>query len=619
MKSLALSGTEETKFAGGAFTLGYSWSASQDKINNKSTITVSLWLQANTSSPMNDATASTTTITIGEGAWAQSRTFNVTSTVGAKTWKTLGTFTATIDHYSDGTLQLPIRCSHLVDITWSGTMIGTVSVGTGKWALDTIVRAGTMTFSQNWGYIAETAITLTLTKPDASLKYNAWWSWERDGTGTIDVDWGYIGQSLGSTVKWTPPAAIANKMPTSKNTWVYVYLDTWAGATKIGSNWYRFDVWISDNQVPVIGGISDSEGNAAVSKVLGSGAGYLQQASTINASATGVSAKLGATIASQVWSLGSLRQAGATASFVQPALSGTVPLTLTVTDSRGLTATKTKNLTLAEYTGVQLTGSAYRTGEASDKITVKRKGGVQTFGGKNIFSTWIRHRESGAEEWSAKKYVQAGTTTVATFDLTTAMTETFSATASFDIEIGASDSFGTQNAFVIQVTVLTGVLALAQNGIGVNKKHERGAVDVKGDIYANNRIINPLGMAYFTNDTMQAYSQTQPINLGTIGLIAGTTELAAGVNSIMIKKAGVYEIMCQAGIGVVSAYATLVLNINGGDLSRGAYSTGNNGIYLHVTIKLNTGDTVQFRNVLSGGNTRSDFYYTDGFIKYLGA
>lgn len=616
---MALSGTEETKFAGGAFTLGYSWSASQDKINNKSTITVSLWLQANTSSPMNDATASTTTITIGEGAWAQSRTFNVTSTVGTKTWKTLGTFTATIDHYSDGTLQLPIRCSHLVDITWSGSYIGTVSVGSGKWTLDTIVRAGTLSFSQNWAYITETAVTLNLTKPDASLIYNAWWAWSKDGVGTQGTDWDYIALDIkGNSVSWTPPVAIANKMSTSKSTWVYVYLDTWSGSTKIGSNWYRFDVWISDNQRPVIDAISDSDGNAAVFKVLGSGAGYLQQASTINTSATGVSAKLGASVASQVWSLGSLRQTGATASFVQPALSGTVPLTLTVTDSRGLTATKTKNLTLAEYTGVQLTGSAYRTGEASDKITAKRRGGVQTFGGKNIFSTWIRHRESGTEEWSAKKYVQDGTTSLSDFDLTTAMTETFSPTKSYDIEIGASDSFGTQNVYVIQVTVLTGVLALAQNGIGVNKKHERGAIDANGDIYTNNRMLRPLGMAYFTNDTQQNYTQTQAINLGTVTLIPGTTELTAGVNYITIKKTGNYEIVCQAGIGITGGYAVLVLNINNISLDRRAYAINNTGIYLHAFKKLMAGDTVQFQSAIAGGNTKTEFYFTDGFIKYLG-
>lgn len=484
---MSLNGEERTYFANGDFSLGYTWSATQDIPNNRSTITVSLWIQSHKSyAYLSDATSNAATITIGEGSWAKSQTVNTTSSVGANTWRTLATFSATIDHYGDGTLQVPIRVSHNIDYSWNGSYIGTVYCGTGKWTLDTIPRGSSMIFSRANGNLGE-QITSHIYRASDSFTHDVYWSWNKDKW--LDGQWGYLTSSQTSAVdfNWTIPTVIGNLMPNQRATWVYVYLDTYSGSTRIAQTWYRFDVSVPDSQRPTIGNISYRETEPKITGKFPSNPPVVQNLSKLALSCSDVSAKLGASISSYRWTLGPIVVNGASATISNPNVSGSQQLTLTVTDSRGLQASMSQTLNLQAYLPPGISGQAYRTGEEQDKITVERKGRVEQFTGLTAsYSTSIRWREFNGV-WSANILPKNGTTS--TFEFTDALPNTFAVSKTYEVEISVTDGFNNTTAFVVQISTVQNVMAISKTGVGIGKLHEKGALDVKGEIYSDGRLV----------------------------------------------------------------------------------------------------------------------------------
>lgn len=65
----------------------------------------------------------------------------------------------------------------------------------------------------------------------------------------------------------------------------------------------------------------------------------------------------------------------------------------------------------------------------------------------------------------------------------------YSSLSSFEVLGVLSDSFVNDVAFKVAVPTESVVISYDRNGVGINKVRERGAVDVKGDIYANDKPI----------------------------------------------------------------------------------------------------------------------------------
>lgn len=487
---MANSGTESVTVAGGAFTLGYNYTAYQNQTANTSTITVTLWWRSNKSwATMNDATASNWSITIGESSWAKSTSGTANSSVGAYGTKTIGTFTATIAHYSDGTLQIPIRCSHTVDITWSGSYIGNVSVGTGKWTLPQISRLSTFKMNVSKGFVGETNVTFTVTENNSGYTTRLYWAWNKDGTGVKGTDWEWISSNASSgTLNWTISEAIGKKMVNSWQTWIYIYIDTLNGTQSLGSSWQRLDVEIGKKYAPAISTFTITEGNSKAALVAENATTFIQNISEFKlaGAATG---KLDATIEKYEWKIGSSTGSGASATIKQVADTGTVPVTLTVYDSRGWYASQTKNVTIKPYKAPSIAATATRTTEAGTTISVNRTISATVFGAKNIYTTFIKIRERGGT-YGIELNKKTGTNT---FTDTVSLTGTYDAKKTWEVYIEASDTFGTVTSQVITVAPLTAVVYMSDKGVGINKEHSQGALDVAGDIYSSGKVVMKSG------------------------------------------------------------------------------------------------------------------------------
>ena len=293
--------------------------------------------------------------------------------------------------------------------------------------------------------------------------------------------------------------------------------------------------------------------------------------------------------------------------------TGTVAFTVTVTDSRHFSATKTLNLTILPYGPPQILSLSIARATGA-KATITKTGKVSSIKvgdtEKNTYTALTEYKVTGTTTWGTAK---TESNAFANLNL-----DGFDITKSYDIRVTLTDKLNSISVITFLATTAVNVHFHGQDSVGVGKMWERGTLDVSGDIYSHNRIIRPIGMAYFSNPSNPSYTTPSQIALGTISLIPGTTEISAGVNAFAINKSGIYEVLFQAGVDGFGSngYAVTALNVNGGDLTWRGYGLNNGHLNFTAVVPLKSGDSVIFRNVMQSQTT--NYYYMGGFIRYLG-
>ena len=535
------------------------------------------------------------------------KTISANPSNGGGTTVALGTHTVTIAHNADGTKSFSIGFSYNLGI-YSGSYGGTVGwlEGSGSGSLTTIPRAYTFTVKTASPVIGS-AITINVANNGSGMK-----AWAYIAFGTKYLSRGEV--AVGKDVTITAPLAeMAAEIPNAKLGLGSIYIETWApdNVTKIGSNRVATTFTLPNSVGVALGNVTSAEQNSKVSTMLGTAGTYLEGNSKIKFTIP-TTLQYGATLVKTEIVAGGHSFLTDTIDLASYSVgTGTIEFTVNVTDSRGYTASKKVTYPVIAYSPPQILTLSIARGTGT-KATITKSGKVSSVKigttEKNTYTAVTKYKVTGTTTWGTAKTEE---NVFASLNL-----EGFDVTKSYDIQVTLTDKL---NSITVSTFLTTTSVVLHYHGrdkLGVGKMWERGTMDVGGDVYSNGRILRPLGMAYFTNDTTASYTTVTPVNLGTIATIPGTTEVSAGVNSITINKTGIYEIMCQAGVYMPSGYASLIININGSDLLRRAYATQNNQIYLHVTKQLNAGDTVQFRNINAA--QKVDYYYLDGFIKYLG-
>ena len=194
------------------------WSATQDKTNNKSTVTAKLYYAKSATS-----TAST------QGHWGGSITIggftqsfsNVYVTLTAdNSDKLVATFSKTIDHNADGTKSITISASGSV----SGTTLTSTSISKSV-TLDTIPRESSISCTTA---NIESKPTITISRASSSF------------THTITYKFGSLTDTIAtktsatSITSWTIPASFYAQIPNAKKGEGTLTCITYSGNTQIG-------------------------------------------------------------------------------------------------------------------------------------------------------------------------------------------------------------------------------------------------------------------------------------------------------------------------------------------------------------------------------------------------
>ena len=394
---------------------------------------------------------------------------------------TLASGSSTISHNADGTKTLPISCTFNPNNGLHGTITVSASL-----SLTTIPRSSSVSVSAG---VIGSAVTININRQSSIFKHTVRYSWSgKSGTIASNVD---------TSTSWTIPLDFANDIPNSASGTGTIYVDTYSGSTKTGTQSTTLTASVPTNVKPTFTGVSLSDLNGAAQNLIPSGNTFIQVISNIKVAFNGAVGSYGSSItgyyAEIIGKNRSTSSNGGSLGIMN--YHGTIKIRASVSDSRGRWSdTKEVSVTVLEYFAPALSFSVARTGSTSSTLTVTRNAKIAplTVSGsqKNSMTLTFKVARLGTTNYQ----VDTGPATGAWTSISSLVNSqanlagTYLANQSW-VVIGTLEDKFTRSEFMVNVATESVVLSYDRSGVGVNKIREQGALDVKGNIYADNKPI----------------------------------------------------------------------------------------------------------------------------------
>lgn len=377
----------------------------------------------------------------GSHVMAKTVNINVMTNGGSQV---LGESTVSIGHNSDGTKNLSVSATYKqVGTAYYLPRGGTVS---GSFALTSIPRATDVSVDISNGTTLGNTITIKGTPNVSSFSHKI--SYSLNNGDPVDIKTIDSGATSISEA-WTIPVSLATSIIDSDSATLNLILYTYNGSSQIGAKQTSITVKIPESYVPSIGTISISEAVSAIASKFGK---YVAEKSQLkfNISASGSN---GSAITSCTTNIDKKSYTGQ--SFTTDVINGPltnsdtidIAYTVTVTDSRGRTASKTGTVSILTYYkpmfsmfSVQRANSSYEIDETSGTYALFRYTyDTSKLDNKNTVSMIIKYKAMDDTSWSTLN-------TVTSAPYTAINTEyhggnIFNATKDYEVMIGLKDYF----------------------------------------------------------------------------------------------------------------------------------------------------------------------------------
>ena len=335
---MASSGSITGSYRG--YTLRADWTAVQNAAGNYSDVTVKHTLVIGSAYSLSIASR---TNTCSVGGVSQGYTSGAINQKGGSVL--LGTTVHRVAHDADGTKTAQLSDTFNINATIDGKKVESITAS-GSISLDRIARNATIVTAND--FTDETNPTLTYSNPssfscDVSIEF-AGGSITR--AGAISGASGSYTMQITDSERTTLRNASKNS-PTLKVT--YVLKTTIGGAAYYSRAERKMNVV---DAAPELGAVSYEDTNAATVAVTGDKLRIVQNHSVLAVTIPTATAKKGATIASYAIAFGGVTKTVTAAGAVSLGavdVSYSQALTVTVTDSRGFTASKSVQVTVDDY------------------------------------------------------------------------------------------------------------------------------------------------------------------------------------------------------------------------------------------------------------------------------
>ena len=394
---------------------------------------------------------------------------------------TLASGSSTISHNSDGRKTLPFSCT----FNPNNGLHGTITVS-GNLGLTAIPRSSSVSVSAG---VIGSAVTININRQSSSFKHTVRYSWAgKSGTIATNVD---------TSTSWTIPLDFANDIPNSASGTGTVYVDTYSGSTKTGTQSTTLTASVPANVKPTFTGISLSDLNGAAQNLIPNGNTFIQVISNIKVAFNGAVGSYGSSItgfyAEIVGKNQSTSSNGGSLGIMN--YHGTIKIRASVSDSRGRWSdAREVSVTVLEYFAPALSFSIARTGSTSSTLTVTRNAKIAPLAvsgsQKNSMRLTFKVARLGNNSYTVDNGPATGSwTSISNLVNSQAnLAGNYLANQSW-VVIGALEDKFTRTEFMVNVATESVVLSYDRSGVGVNKIREQGALDVKGSIYADNKPI----------------------------------------------------------------------------------------------------------------------------------
>ncbi|WP_171333666.1 DUF859 family phage minor structural protein [Enterococcus cecorum] len=476
---MSLSGSQSINIHGGAHTLIVEWSASQNIGGNYSTVTANLYIKGNYSysTIYSGSVAKSVALVINGNRKNGSARIDINGTEK----RLLLSHSVNVGHNADGTKTFRLEGMLNSQITWSGTYYGSEQWTRQDWSLNAIPRASTFNQSSTT-FNMDSEGTIYINPASTSFNHKLYMYF--GNKKVLLRDNAPVNQNF--NVRFNA-SDFGDQIPNATSGVGVLLLETYNGGNFVGSNQRTTYLNLPSNYVPSQPSVTVSDESSVPAKLgVSKTAGiYVKGMSLLrfNSSASGV---LGSQIINCKVQIGN--QTFATGSgTIDIDLSkfdvgtGTINAVVIVTDSRGRTNSRTVGIKIQNYSAPTINNFSAVRQNNSDTVIITKPVSVSSIlnGSTNINSYTIKteYKLTTATSWTVNR---TETNSSATLNLSG-----FNVANSYDIRVTLADKL---NQTVVQVSISTAKVLLDFNrdiGVGIGKMHERGALDVGGDMYVS--------------------------------------------------------------------------------------------------------------------------------------
>ena len=432
--------------------------------------------------------------------------------------------TVTVNHDADGVKSFGVTASFNGS---GGYSPDTLTVGRANFTLSTIPRSSSVTVGEG---VIGNALSITINRQNPNSTHTLRYEWNRKT--------GIIATNVGTSYTWVIPANFADDLPDATSGTGTLYIDTYNGATKTGTQSITFMASVPTKIKPTFSGITLVDTNNIVKSLL-NGNNFLQIMSNIQITFNGAKGTNGATITGYKAEIVNKNQStdsnGGTLGIMN--FSGSATIRASVIDSRGIESdTKDVTINVIEYFPPAFSFTALRTKASPNTIQIVRNAQVApiTLAGsqKNVMTLSFKVAPLGSNSYTVDNGSASGTFANQAILTNSAanLAGNYAANKSFTIVGKLADRF-TSVEFATTITTESVVMSYDKDGrVGIGKIAERGkpgSLDARGDLYGDSAIVNDITIAgrklrdiFYPIGTI--YQSTKPDNPS--GFIGGTWE-----------------------------------------------------------------------------------------------
>lgn len=391
--------------------------------------------------------------------------------------------TITVNHNADGTKSFGLMASFTGGGGWSPN---TLTIGGNSFTLTPIARSSSISIGSA---VIGQPVTITINRQNPNFKHTIryWWG-DKKGVVATDVD---------TSAVWNIPNDLAEDVPNASVGQGTVFVDTYSNGKLMGTQSVTFMATVPDTMKPTLSRVTLSDTSTIAQNLIPAPDTFIQVISNIKVAFDGASGSYGSTITGYRAEIVGKSQAtninGGTLGIMN--YSGSITVRASVVDSRGRwSEAKDIQVKVLEYFAPALSFSIARTGSTSSTLTVTRNAKVAPLlvngTQKNTMTLTFKVARLGTEAYTPDNGPASGTlSSISTLVNSQAnLAGNYLANQSW-VVIGALEDKFTRTEFAVNVATESVVFSYDRFGVGVNKIRERGALDVKGDIYANDQPI----------------------------------------------------------------------------------------------------------------------------------
>lgn len=425
------------------------WISSQSITSNSTTIGWAMELIATSDGRISATSTQKWTIVVNGNTYTGSSNVGIAN----NTTKTLASGTTTIPHNSDGSKTFSYSFEQEFGIQFSNVWIASKS-GSGTGTLDTIARASVPTVSAS-SVDMGTTITIYTNRANSELTHDLTYSF-------AGRDWSQIASNVATSYSWKTPN-VPTAIPNAASGTLTIRCVTKKGGTTVGTTTVTMTLKVPASVVPSISSVDVTDATPGITAQFGA---YVQNQSALKVTINAAGAE-GSTIRSYKAVVAGFTYSGQTFTTNPLKLAGSLDVAVTVTDTRGRTASKTVPITVLPYTPPVTTSfKAYRCdAEGNVKndgtyLTLAYAYSVASVGGKNTANMVVEYKTKSSSTW---------TTLTTGSDLEGSGTRffsspTFSTDYQFDVRLTVTDWFGASASYEAMLQTADVVLDISSDG-----------------------------------------------------------------------------------------------------------------------------------------------------------